>query len=40
LSPEDIVPNIFNREVMQCVAAGFTEAGIGTGLARKGQPSR
>jgi malic enzyme len=40
LIPEDIVPSVFNREVVQRVAAGVTEVGIRTGLARKGQPSR
>ena len=38
LSPEYIVPSVFNREVVQRVAAAVTEAAIKTGVARKGRP--
>jgi malate dehydrogenase (oxaloacetate-decarboxylating) len=38
LSPEYIVPSVFNREVVQRVAAAVTEAAIRTGVARKGWP--
>jgi malate dehydrogenase (oxaloacetate-decarboxylating) len=40
LSPEYIVPSVFNREVVQRVAAAVTEAAIRTGVARKGRPAR
>ncbi len=40
LSPEYIVPSVFNREVVQRVAAAVTEAAIKTGVARKGRPRR
>jgi malate dehydrogenase (oxaloacetate-decarboxylating) len=40
LSPEYIVPSVFNREVVQRVAAAVTEAAIKTGVARKGLPQR
>jgi malate dehydrogenase (oxaloacetate-decarboxylating) len=40
LSPEYIVPSVFNREVVQRVALAVTEAAIKTGVARKGRPSR
>jgi malate dehydrogenase (oxaloacetate-decarboxylating) len=40
LSPEYIVPSVFNREVVQRVAAAVTEAAIKTGVARKGRPGR
>jgi len=40
LSPEYIVPSVFNREVVQRVAAAVTEAAIRTGVARKGRPRR
>ncbi|MGO8837573.1 MAG: NAD-dependent malic enzyme [Limisphaerales bacterium] len=40
LSPEYIVPSVFNREVVQQVAAAVTEAAIKTGVARKGRPRR
>ena len=38
LSPEYIVPSVFNRTVVQRVAAAVTEAAIRTGVARKGHP--
>jgi malate dehydrogenase (oxaloacetate-decarboxylating) len=38
LSPEYIVPSVFNRAVVQRVAAAVTEAAIRTGVARKGHP--
>jgi malate dehydrogenase (oxaloacetate-decarboxylating) len=38
LSPEYIVPSVFNREVVQRVAAAVTEAAIKSGVARKGRP--
>lgn len=38
LSPEYIVPSVFNRDVVQRVAAAVTEAAIKTGVARKGRP--
>ncbi len=34
LSPEYIVPSVFNRDVAQRVAAAVTEAAIKTGVAR------
>jgi malate dehydrogenase (oxaloacetate-decarboxylating) len=37
LSPEYIVPSVFNRTVVQRVAAAVTAAAIKTGVARKGQ---
>ena len=37
LSPEYIVPSVFNREVVQRVAAAVTAAAIKTGVARKGR---
>jgi malate dehydrogenase (oxaloacetate-decarboxylating) len=37
LSPEYIVPSVFNRDVVKRVAA-VTEAAIKTGVARKGRP--
>jgi malate dehydrogenase (oxaloacetate-decarboxylating) len=40
LSPEYIVPSVFNREVAKRVAAAVTEAAIKTGVARKGRPRR
>jgi malate dehydrogenase (oxaloacetate-decarboxylating) len=40
LSPEYIVPSVFNREVVQRVAAAVTQAAIRTGVARKGRPGR
>jgi malate dehydrogenase (oxaloacetate-decarboxylating) len=40
LSPEYIVPSVFNREVVQRVAAAVTKAAIKTGVARKGPPVR
>jgi malate dehydrogenase (oxaloacetate-decarboxylating) len=40
LSPEYIVPSVFNREVVQRVAAAVTAAAIRTGVARKGRPRR
>jgi malate dehydrogenase (oxaloacetate-decarboxylating) len=40
LSAEYIVPSVFNREVVQRVAAAVTEAAIKTGVARKGRPRR
>ncbi|MGA2544479.1 MAG: NAD-dependent malic enzyme [Verrucomicrobiota bacterium] len=40
LSPEYIVPSVFNREVVQRVAAAVTEAAIRTGVARRGRPRR
>ncbi len=40
LSPEYIVPSVFNREVVQRVAAAVTAAAIKTGVARKGRPRR
>jgi malate dehydrogenase (oxaloacetate-decarboxylating) len=40
LSPEYIVPSVFNREVVQRVATAVTEAAIKTGVARKGRPRR
>src|SRR5208282_4739996 len=40
LSPEYIVPSVFNREVVKRVAAAVTEAAIKTGVARKGRPRR
>jgi malate dehydrogenase (oxaloacetate-decarboxylating) len=40
LSTEYIVPSVFNREVVQRVAAAVTEAAIKTGVARKGRPRR
>jgi malate dehydrogenase (oxaloacetate-decarboxylating) len=40
LSPEYIVPSVFNREVVQRVAAAVSEAAIKTGVARKGRPRR
>ncbi|HXR04616.1 MAG TPA: NAD-dependent malic enzyme [Verrucomicrobiae bacterium] len=40
LSPEYIVPSVFNRDVVQRVAAAVTEAAIKTGAARKGRPRR
>ncbi len=38
LSAEYIVPSVFNREVVQRVAAAVTEAAVKTGVARKGRP--
>ena len=38
LSPEYIVPSVFNRDVVQRVAAAVTAAAIKTGVARKGRP--
>ena len=38
LSPEYIMPSVFNREVVLRVAATVTEAAITTGVARKGRP--
>ncbi len=40
LSPEYIVPSVFNRAVVQRVATAVTEAAIKTGVARKGRPHR
>jgi malate dehydrogenase (oxaloacetate-decarboxylating) len=40
LSPEYIVPSVFNREVVLRVAAAVTAAAIKTGVARKGRPRR
>ena len=40
LSPEYIVPSIFNREVVQRVAAAVTEAAVKTGMSRKVHPGR
>jgi malate dehydrogenase (oxaloacetate-decarboxylating) len=40
LSPEYIVPSVFNRGVVPRVAAAVTEAAIKTGMARKGRPGR
>ncbi len=40
LSPEYIVPSVFNRKVVKLVAAAVTEAAIKTGVARKGRPRR
>ena len=40
LSPEYIVPSVFNREVVQRVAAAVTAAAIKTGVARRGRPGR
>jgi malate dehydrogenase (oxaloacetate-decarboxylating) len=40
LSPEYIVPSVFNREVVQRVAAAVTAAAIKTGVARKGRSRR
>jgi malate dehydrogenase (oxaloacetate-decarboxylating) len=40
LSPEYIVPSVFNRAVAQGVAAAVTQAAIKTGMARKGSPDR
>jgi malate dehydrogenase (oxaloacetate-decarboxylating) len=40
LSPEYIVPSVFNRDVVQRVATAVTEAAIKTGVARKGRPRR
>ena len=37
LSPEYIVPSVFNRDVVQRVAAAVTKAAIKTGVARKGR---
>ncbi len=38
LSPEYIVPSVFNRKVAECVAAAVTKAAIRTGVARKRRP--
>ncbi len=38
LSPEYIVPSVFNRKVAECVAAAGTKAAIRTGVARKRRP--
>jgi len=40
LSSEYIVPSVFNREVVQRVAAAVTEAAIKNRVARKGPPRR
>lgn len=40
LSPEYIVPSVFNREVVKRVAAAVTEAAIKTRVARKGLPRK
>ena len=40
LSPEYIVPSVFNRAVVQRVATAVTEAAIKTGVAQKGRPRR
>jgi malate dehydrogenase (oxaloacetate-decarboxylating) len=40
LSPEYIVPSVFNRQVVQRVAAAVTQAAIRTGVARKGRRRR
>jgi malate dehydrogenase (oxaloacetate-decarboxylating) len=40
LSTEYIVPSVFNRDVVQRVAAAVTAAAIKTGVARKGRPHR
>ena len=40
LSPEYIVPSVFNRDVVKRVAAAVTEAAIKTGVARKGRLRR
>ncbi len=40
LSPEYIVPSVFNRAVAQRVATAVTEAAIKTRVARKGRPRR
>jgi malate dehydrogenase (oxaloacetate-decarboxylating) len=40
LSPEYIVPSVFNREVVQRVATAVTAAAIKTGVARKAPPHR
>jgi malate dehydrogenase (oxaloacetate-decarboxylating) len=40
LTTEYIVPSVFNREVVQRVAAAVTEAAIKTGVARKVRPGR
>ncbi len=40
LSPEYIVPSVFNRDVVKRVAAAVIEAAIKTGVARKGRPRR
>jgi malate dehydrogenase (oxaloacetate-decarboxylating) len=38
LSPEYIIPSVFNRDVVKRVAAAVTAAAIKTGVARKGRP--
>jgi malate dehydrogenase (oxaloacetate-decarboxylating) len=40
LSPEYIVPSVFNRAMVQRVAAAVTEAATKSGMARKGRPRR
>jgi len=35
LNPEYIIPSVFNREVVQCVAAAVQRAALKTGVARK-----
>ncbi|MGA9452183.1 MAG: NAD-dependent malic enzyme [Verrucomicrobiia bacterium] len=40
LSPEYIVPSVFNRDVVKRVATAVIEAAIKTGVARKGRPRR
>ena len=40
LSPEYIVPSVFNRDVVEWVTAAVTGAAIKTGVARKGRPQK
>ena len=40
LSPEYIVPSVFNREVVKRVAAAVSETAIKTRVARKGLPRK
>jgi malate dehydrogenase (oxaloacetate-decarboxylating) len=35
LSPEYIIPSVFNREVVRCVAAAVQSAALKAGVARK-----
>ena len=39
LSPEYIIPSVFNRDVAQKVAAAVSAAAIKTGVARRGLSS-
>jgi malate dehydrogenase (oxaloacetate-decarboxylating) len=40
LTPEYIVPSVFNRRVVESVAAAVAAAALADGVARRGVPDR